>query len=42
MDVQIRMLRAEFSMKCAIAKGLRDAELRELDHGVSDEWKVTF
>jgi hypothetical protein len=30
-DLAIRMVRAEFKMKCHLAKALRDADLRELE-----------
>jgi hypothetical protein len=30
-DLAIRMIRAEFKMKCHLAKALRDAELREIE-----------
>jgi hypothetical protein len=30
-DLAIRLARAEFKMKCHLAKALRDADLREID-----------
>jgi hypothetical protein len=36
LDIGYRLQRAECEMKCAVAKALRDAALRELDH--AEDW----